>query len=348
MSTNTTPAASGTNVPEGPLTATSAAALLEGFLSAPAEDPDLREPSGQDQTDTPADDTAGADHPPEDGGDDAPPDDQTAGAEGEPELPATVTVPGEDGAEVEVTLDELRKGYLRHADYTRKTQALAEQKRAHETERDSELGSMRDVRAKYAAALEKLDAALAASQPAEPDWDKLRQEAPDEFAVTYAAWKQQEERREKVRAERQRVAAEQDRERLAAYEKFVRAESDRLLEALPEWKDPAKRQAERSALVAFARKMGFTDDELKQFVDHRSILVLRLAMLGARGAAPRGPAPARTIRSAPPGSGVRPKTPEPGRRALERLAKTGSVNDAADALFHALGSAAPPRPVRKG
>lgn len=39
-----------------------------------------------------------------------------------------------DGEEVEVTLDELQKGYSRTQDYTRKTQALAEQRKEAEAE----------------------------------------------------------------------------------------------------------------------------------------------------------------------------------------------------------------------
>ena len=37
-----------------------------------------------------------------------------------------------DGEEFEVTLDELRNGYQRQADYTRKSQSLAEQRKAYE------------------------------------------------------------------------------------------------------------------------------------------------------------------------------------------------------------------------
>jgi len=37
-----------------------------------------------------------------------------------------------DGEEFEVTLDELRNGYQRQADYTRKAQSLAEQRKAYE------------------------------------------------------------------------------------------------------------------------------------------------------------------------------------------------------------------------
>lgn len=47
-------------------------------------------------------------------------------AEEQPEELYTVKVGGQD---VQVTMDELRSGYMRNADYTQKTQALAEQRR---------------------------------------------------------------------------------------------------------------------------------------------------------------------------------------------------------------------------
>ena len=48
------------------------------------------------------------------------------------ETPSTYTIKV-DGEEHEVTLDELRNGYQRQADYTRKSQSLAEQRKAYES-----------------------------------------------------------------------------------------------------------------------------------------------------------------------------------------------------------------------
>jgi hypothetical protein len=48
----------------------------------------------------------------------------------EQELPDDLVIKvKDDGKELEVTLDELRKGYSRYSDYTRKTQALAEERK---------------------------------------------------------------------------------------------------------------------------------------------------------------------------------------------------------------------------
>ena len=64
-----------------------------------------------------------------------------------------------DGDEHEVTLDELRNGYQRHADYTRKSQTLAEQRKAYE----SNLEAVQNERGQYADALKTLSAQKSAA-----------------------------------------------------------------------------------------------------------------------------------------------------------------------------------------
>ena len=54
-----------------------------------------------------------------------------------------------DGEEVEVNLDELRNGYQRQADYTRKSQSLAEQRKAYE----ANLQAVQQEREQYAQVL---------------------------------------------------------------------------------------------------------------------------------------------------------------------------------------------------
>ena len=51
-----------------------------------------------------------------------------------------------DGEEVEVNLDELRNGYQQQADYTRKSQSLAEQRKAYE----ANLQAVQQEREQYA------------------------------------------------------------------------------------------------------------------------------------------------------------------------------------------------------
>ena len=71
----------------------------------------------------------------------------------EQELPDDLTIKVKlDGEETEVTLDELRKGYSRYSDYTRKTQALAEERKSFQGEAEA----IRMERAQYAELLPAL------------------------------------------------------------------------------------------------------------------------------------------------------------------------------------------------
>src|SRR6185436_12679302 len=70
-----------------------------------------------------------------------------------------------DGTEKQLPVKELARGYLAQADYTRKTQALAEKTKAFE----SEIQAVTQERQQYAAAIPLLFQQLVASLPQEPD-----------------------------------------------------------------------------------------------------------------------------------------------------------------------------------
>jgi hypothetical protein len=239
----------------------------------------------------------------------------------------TVKLP--DGTEEQVPADELTKGYLRTADYTRKTQALAEERKQTTAEKQRVMKIAQD----YAAGLERIDAALA--EPAEPDWDKLRTENPEEFPTRWAEWQQHEKRKEAVARERQRVAleiAEAQREQIIAH---LEEERGKLLQAVPEWKDETVAKKEREEIKAFANSLGFTDDQVNSVTDHRLIVLLRKA-LKADKAEKIKPVVRKQIEKktvvVKPGSGQTRKPVSDLTRSKQRLAQTGRIDDAAKAF----------------
>jgi len=52
-----------------------------------------------------------------------------------------------------------------------------------------------------------------------------------------------------------------------------------LLDALPEWKDAKKAQAEKEKIASFASSLGYSDEELAQIYDYRAVVALRKAAL---------------------------------------------------------------------
>ena len=86
-----------------------------------------------------------------------------------------------DGKDTEVTEDELLSGYSRQADYTRKSQVLAEQRK----KMDEELAATQQERQQYQSQLEQFN--LQADSKLEEfksvDWVKLKEEDPMEYAL---------------------------------------------------------------------------------------------------------------------------------------------------------------------
>lgn len=255
-----------------------------------------------------------------------------------------VKVQGED---VEVTLEELLSGYSRTSDYTRKTQEIAEQRKAVQAEAQR----AREVRDQYAQQLAVLAEVLEQATPAEPDWEKLRQENPTEYAVQWVEHQQYRQQQALVRAQQERVYAEQLRDAEAQREALLAEESAKLAKALPEWGDAAKSVEIRQQLADYARHLGYTEDDLNSVVDHRIIILLdkarRYDALQSRAVQVQGkarPNPATRQTLTPGGTSPAPKAPETAEnkardRRLEqkmrRLADTGSARDAA-AVFEEL------------
>lgn len=255
-------------------------------------------------------------------------------SEQEAEAPPTYRIKI-DGEEVEVTLEELQKGYSRNADYTRKTQALAEQRKAIE----AEAAAYRDGRQQYGQLLEQMSAALTEVSAQEPDWEHIAQTNPQAMPILLARWQKHKERVAAVDAERAKLAAEQFEESQKQRASHLATEREKLIEAIPTWKDPATRRKEQAEIIAFARSIGYSDAEIANATDHRAVLMMRKAMEGARVAAKRPAAKAKIekIKAATPGSAKTKVNSnlKTVQRARAKLAKTGSVDAAADLFLKA-------------
>jgi len=240
-----------------------------------------------------------------------------------------------DGKEVEVTLDELQKGYSRTQDYTRKTQQIAEARK----QTDAELSAVRAEREQYAQLLSALESQV--QQVAQPniDWDRLYQEDPIEWVRQREVMRDNQEKAAAIQSEKQRLAQLSQQEQAQFMQQKLQHEQEALLAAIPDWKDPKKAQAEKALLVEFGQKIGFTSDELNGVVDHRAVLMLRKAALYDQMMSKRGsikPVTNNGPRPAKPGAAGRISNSTEAVRAQQRVAKTGRVDDAANAIFQLL------------
>lgn len=318
------------------LTVDDAASAFEALLSDESEDKQKPEAPAPE---SPTEEVAEDDDEAQDESDDTEPTDEsddessedTEESDEEDTPPTKVHRLKVDGEEIEVTEEELLKGYSRTADYTRKTQALAAEKQQFEAERTA----VREERQRYTESLAQLNEALKAQDPEEPDWDTLRREDPAEYAATWALWQQYQQRKADVAAEMSREQQKLAQDQMEQLKVHLSQEREKLVEAIPAWKDKDVAAREKKELAEFAKAAGYTDEELSQVYDHRVMVLLRKAMLydKAQKAKPSVQKKIERVKVASPGSAAttRPKNTEVAK-AKQRLAKSGSVQDAA-ALF---------------
>ena len=240
-----------------------------------------------------------------------------------------------DGKNVEVTLEELQKGYSREADYTRKTQQVSEERRAFQAE--AEL--VRTERQQYSQLLGSLQAQLQQNAAPQIDLDRLYNEDPIEWVRQKELARDAEKVHAAIQSEQQRLSHIQAQEQYQSMQAHLAQQQDAMLRAIPEWANPDKAKAEKTLLIEWGQKLGFSSDELKNIFDHRAVVALRKAALydqmmtkrgNIRPAVNNGPKPAK------PGAAGRMDNTTDSRRSQQRLAKTGRVNDAASAIEHLL------------
>ncbi len=297
----------------------------------PAEDETTEQPDASDEVEEATDET------------DATDEDQQADADAEETPKKRARKLKIDGKEVVVTEDEAYNGFMMQKDYTRKTQALAEREKALETT-DAEL---RGTSAQYLDRLGKLDSALEALSPEAPDWESERKRlSPTEYAQRRDDWDRLQAKRKVIADERARVLDQEAKAMADQRSKLVEAETNRLLTAIPEWRDEKKFTTGMSQVVNFLHQsLGVPMEEIAQIADHRLILIARDAMRfrQATGALPKPKGkPVSSIRPAGPGAKpAAPKKKDEKATALAALRKSrgnraDNLRAGAEAMKHFL------------
>lgn len=249
-------------------------------------------------------------------------------AEGNEELNTyTVKV---DGKDVEVTREELLAGYSRHADYTQKSQVLAEQRKKAE----QELAATQQERQRYLSQLEQfnIQADSKIEEFAKTDWTKLKEEDPTEYMLKRDQYRELQDSKRKVEEEQKNLQYKQQLEQQAKWQEELGRQQQLMAEKLPEWNDPDKGPKLKQNIKSFAVKKGFTEQEVNSLIDARSVDVLHKAMLYENLLA---------AKISNKKAKVVPKVQKPGSPATKgeissdkvkaqraRLRKTGHVNDA--------------------
>jgi len=236
------------------------------------------------------------------------------------------------GEEIEVDEEELIKGYQQGVDYTKKSQALAEQRKAVEAER-IHLEQVKQERQAYAQKLQALDSFLT-QQNKGVDLDVLKETDPIGYAVAVAEQSQREKQLAVVRQEQQRIAQQQQAEQQASLQNHLRQESEKLVGLIPELATP-QGDAIRKQIRDYAKSVGWTDQELSSVYDSRAVVSLYKAMKYEQLQKSK-PEVTKKLQAAPKmmrsGTSAPPTKSSQDKQVMQRLRETGKVQDAARAF----------------
>ena len=323
----------------GNLTVTDAASAIEGMLSAPEDSTEEQPEVVEEQTEEVEEVEEAEDEADYEEAVEATEDEVEEDVESEVEEPEeveeeqTFTIKAA-GEEKEVTLDELKKSYQLGSDYTKKTQEIAEQRKAIEANAKDILEA-RKVRDDYSQKLQAVEQFLLSNYDTPEDLSAMKENDPIGYSVKVAEMTEKKEQLQTVQAERARLAQEQQTESQAQMQKFVEQEQIKLAESLPEFSDKTKGEQVRNDIRSYGKKVGFTDEELSQVYDSRHVLVLHKAaqydklMAGKAGVKKKVAKAPKTVKS---GAKVKQNVTDIQKRQLKKLQQTGSARDAA-AIF---------------
>ena len=240
-----------------------------------------------------------------------------------------------DGEELDVSLDELISGYSRQSSFTKKSQALAEDRKSFE----NEIAEARHLRSQAIEVLE--NAKSAQPQQAQKDsqyWQDLKDSDPMQFMLERDELREAQMQDQMREQQVQKLRAQENAEQQANLEKYIESQRENLSTLIPEWSDEKVAKAERKAIVEYGKNVGFTDQELNEAYDSRAVATMRKAMLYDRLTQKRGTLKPSHRSSMKAGSqSINPSSTK-SRKASARLQKSGSVDDAQAVFYNMIRS----------
>jgi hypothetical protein len=178
-----------------------------------------------------------------------------------------------NGAEVEVPLPELLKGYSREADYTAKTMALAEERKTLQAKFAEELQQQ-------VALFEQMDPILA--EAGQIDWQRLAADDPATYVQLKAAVDERQAVLAKAKAKITEANEGTSEEAKAEQARVAQAETQELITkakeaGIADLSDPEAMNSFALNAVNYLRGTGFEDQEIRDLTDHRALLIIEKA-----------------------------------------------------------------------
>lgn len=174
-----------------------------------------------------------------------------------------------DGEERAVTLDELKQGFSGQQYVQKGMQENAQMRKQAEQVYNALLESRQQVTELY----QQLQNGGAARQPVKPDLAMLDTD-PIGYVEANARFENDMSAYQQEMQQMQRVQQEQVHAQNLALEAHRSQEMSKLLEIMPDLKDPDKGKVMREQMLNVGNEYGYSPQEISAIVDHRAIRVL--------------------------------------------------------------------------
>jgi hypothetical protein len=163
--------------------------------------------------------------------------------------------------ERDVTIEDLRKGYMMEADYRKKTSEVAEKRKSLETK-------AAQIEEQLAEAKTLLDLDIESLQS--PEMQELKEIDPEAYLKQFDKVQKKVDKFNKLKQKREAEQMERQRE-------LNQKEYEALMTAIPEWLDETTRNTEVKEVFSSLSKLGYSEKELQNLADHRVFAMARKA-----------------------------------------------------------------------
>jgi hypothetical protein len=241
-----------------------------------------------------------------------------------------------DGKEMQVPLADVLKSYQLEGHVNNKSIELSNQRAAHEQARQQWQQATQQALHQHQA-MGNLALNMLNHDYQKIDWNGLRANNPAEFAALQTEFGQRQQQIQGFLQQVDQARAQEAQQQEQTQRQAIAQESEKLMNARSEWRDPQAFSKARDQMSQYARSVGFQDAELNQIFDHRIMLVLDDAAR-YRALQAATPQALKQVRQAPiaakPGSRV-DSNPNVAKRqqVMDRLGRNPRDQDAqADAF----------------
>ncbi len=167
------------------------------------------------------------------------------------------------GEEKDVTLDDLKKGYMMESDYRQKTSELSKHREQIEAKQRDIDERLEEAKALIDLELDHLNS---------PEMQELKQVDPESYLKEFDKIQSKIKRLERANEKRQI-------DRQAKHQELIQKEQEALLRAIPEFLDQDVLRKESEGIFKQMADVGFSQQEINQTADHRMFVLARKAML---------------------------------------------------------------------